>query len=108
MDNHIDTRAWEAKGQGIYCGTHMIGCFQSTAPQVAAKFGGPVLDGDANARLAAASHVMLSALYEAYAALDAISGARLTPALRIGNMTTTLGNTRNTVRNAIIRAGGKA
>lgn len=48
---------------------------------------------------------IISALQEAYIALDEISRHRLTPALRTGRMPTTLGNTRNIVRAAIIKAG---
>lgn len=60
--------------------------------------------GFARLQRAEADHETISALREAFSALDAISGQRLTPALRIGNMATTLGNIRNVVRAAIIKA----
>lgn len=60
--------------------------------------------GFARIQRAEADRESLNALRESFAALDAISGPRLTPALRIGNMATTLGNIRNIVRAAIIKA----
>jgi N-formylglutamate amidohydrolase len=59
------------------------------------------------ADLALAAPAMLDALQDAYITLDELSRNRLTPSLRTGRMTTTLGNVRAIVREAIVKAGAE-